>query len=211
MKIYIALLFSLLSIAAHAETFILKKGKWTAQIQIAHCDANECRGETYIHLNTGNHKQTFYSEDLSAYRSNPNTPFNFDDFVTTADYNFDGKTDIAISQGNYGSYNSAIYNIYVQTTSGKFILSEELSDLTINYMGLPDVDKQNKQLIVFRKSGAAYNEEVHYRVRQNQNPALQQVYFKSTEHNSMEGKIIETTEILKNGKIHKSVKTYDEN
>lgn len=209
MKVLIALLF-LLSITAHAETFTLKKDKWTAKIQVAHCDENTCSGKGRIELTTDKHKQTFYSEDFYVYRPNPNTPFDFDAMLNPADYNFDGKTDIAISQGNYGLYGSTIYNIYVQTNSGKFILSDELSDLTLDYMGLPEVDNQNQLLIVFSKVGYIYRDETHFRVRQKQKPALQKVYFQSTEY-TPDDKIIETTEVLENGKLRKSVKTHNTN
>lgn len=197
----ITLLFALcLANTAQAESFQFKKGDLIAKIQVAKCDENHCSGASHIELNTGKYTQSFNSEDSTFYRKHKNKPFQFDDFLNSADYNFDGLLDIAISQGNYGSYGSPIYDIYVQTQSGKFVLSDELTTLaSSDFIGLPEVDSKNNLLKVFSKVGYRERIETHYLVRENQTPMLQPVY----EHHSeflLDDTVRETTTIWKNSK-----------
>lgn len=201
MQKFIWLLLSLcLATSIQANRFQLEKGDWMAKIQVAKCDEYACTGNSTIELNTGKHIQTFHQDDSSFYRKNKNEPFQFDDFLNTADYNFDGLLDIAVSQGNYGSYGSPIYDIYVQTRSGKFILSDELTELaSSDFIGLPEVDSKNQALKAFRKIGYSERIETHYRVRKNKRPALQQIYEHHTEY-LVDDTVRETTTIWKNGK-----------
>lgn len=183
-----------------AETFHVQKGDWTAKIQVAECDEHICTGQSTIELNTGKYIQSFYQNDSSFYRKHKNEPLQFDDFLNTADYNFDGLLDIAISQGNYGSYGSPIYDIYLQTQSGKFVLNNELTELaSSDFIGLPEVDIENRLLKVFRKVGYSERIETHYRVRQNQRPALQQIYEHHTEF-LLDDTVRESITFWKNGK-----------
>lgn len=205
MKDYLLLAMLFATSLAQAQTFILKDKTWTANIQVAQCDATSCEGAGSIELNTGKHRQTFTSKDLRVFRFTEGPPFRFADFLNPADYNFDGKTDIAISQGSIGPYGTIGYKIYVQTTSGRFILSDELSSLTENHMGLPEVDSKNRLLKVEGKSGPTYRYEAHYRVRQNKRPALQEVYLRSEQHNATGVEIEEKT--WRNDKMH-SRKTF---
>lgn len=183
-----------------AETFHVQKGDWTAKIQVAECDEYACTGQSTIELNTGKYIQSFHQDDSSFYRKNKHEPFQFDDFLNSADYNFDGLLDIAISQGNYGAYGSTIYDIYLQTQSGKFVLNNELTELaSSDFIGLPEVDIENRLLKVFRKVGYRERIETHYHVRQNQTPMLQPVYEQHTEY-LIDDTVRETTTIWKNGK-----------
>lgn len=183
-----------------AETFHVQKGDWTAKIQVAECDEYACTGQSTIELNTGKYIQSFHQDDSSFYRKNKHELFQFDDFLNSADYNFDGLLDIAISQGNYGAYGSPIYDIYLQTQSGKFVLNDELTELaSSDFLGLPEVDIENRLLKVFRKIGYSERIETHYHVRQNQRPALQQIYEHHTEY-LVDDTVRETTTIWENGK-----------
>lgn len=189
--------------AAQAETFPmanLPKG-WTGSIEVAGCAEGKCSGKGRVKLKINGRVSAldaeFYEFDApkargAALLENP---------VTVDDFNFDGKQDIAVPVGLGGPYGTMASDIYVQTAGGRLVKSDELSDLTHNYMGTPETDRKRKLLIVSGKSGAAIHYTEHYRVVSGK--GLQQVYQRTDTHggcNKNTGIKVEEKAMLPSGK-----------
>ncbi|SBV31025.1 XAC2610-related protein [Cardiobacterium hominis] len=153
------------ALTAHAQTYPLPNlpQGWTGSAEIAQCTNGTCAGAGKIQLNTGKHAATFpvefpeFDAPTTQGAALPYSPVEIDDF------NFDGKDDIAVLRGHHGPYGSDTYDIYLQTTTGNWAKSRAITELTDNYMGLPETDAKRKLLIVHGKSGAAIHYTAHYR------------------------------------------------
>ena len=162
-----------------AQIFEIKDGSkfYDAKIDV-NCEKEQCDGKAKIKLYQKMTKQlvqTFDSDELTMYldeKFKPSvnivqlygeqSPLIFDDF------NFDGTEDLAIRNGNDGSYGGPVYDVYVLNQSRhKFILSEELSALTQDNLCMFDIDKKRKRLITYNKSGYCYHTRSEYEVVPN--------------------------------------------
>lgn len=159
-----------------AQIFEIKEGSklYDAKVDVL-CEKDKCDGKAKIRLYqkaTKQFVQTFDSDELTMYldeKFKPSvnvvqlygeqSPLIFDDF------NFDGTEDLAIRNGNDGSYGGPVYDVYVFNKSRhKFVLSEELSTLTQENLGMFEVDSKQKRLITFNKSGCCYHITSEYKV-----------------------------------------------
>lgn len=166
----------MLSQTSVAQFFEIKNASELYDVAIdVTCELNECGGEAKIDLfQKGKMKkfQSFSSTDLTTYLGkdfkpsvnvvqlyDEQSPLIFDDF------NFDGSEDIAIRNGNYGAYGGPTYDVYVfHRTRNKFVLSEELSALTHENLGMFEVDQEQKRISTFNKSGCCYHIRSEYMV-----------------------------------------------
>lgn len=83
--------------------------------------------------------------------------------INVADFDFDGHADFAVQNGNDGPYGGPTYSVYLYDTASKqFVLSDELSTLTGETLGMFQVDAKRKRLSTFAKSGCCYHETTHY-------------------------------------------------
>ena len=170
------------ALAAHAETFPmtnLPQG-WTGSINVAQCAEGKCAGKGEVRLTLGKQTHTLPADfhEFSAPKAQGAAPLV--NPITIDDFNFDGKDDVAVPRGHQGPYGSASYDIYVQTADGKLVRNADLTDLTDNYMGLPETDAKHKLMIVYGKSGAAIHYTEHYRPSAK---GLQNVYSRVDTHN----------------------------
>ena len=84
--------------------------------------------------------------------------------INIDDYNFDGMEDVAICTGGHASYGMPSYNIYLSSrAAGKFVYNRELSRLG-SHLGMFTVDKKNKTLETFDKSGCCWHITERYKV-----------------------------------------------
>ena len=145
----------------------LPKG-WQARITVAQCEGEQCSGKGQISLTGRAVQQTLDREDWSFYVPNltaQQTTLTYDvSPLTFADFNFDGTLDLAIDRRHEGPYGSMAYDIYVQTLKGKLVYSQELSELTDHFMGLPEVNTKRKTLTTWAKSGCCYHVSSTWRV-----------------------------------------------
>lgn len=168
--------FLFLSQNLHAQIFEIKNGSklYDAKLDVK-CEKDQCGGKAKITLyqkGTQHIVQAFNSDELTIYLDknlkpsvnviqlyDEQSPLVFDDF------NFDGTEDLAIRNGNYGSYGGPVYDVYVfNKTKKKFVLSEELSNLTQENLGMFQVDPKHKRIITFNKSGCCYHITSEYQV-----------------------------------------------
>jgi hypothetical protein len=67
--------------------------------------------------------------------------------INVADFDFDGHADFAVQNGNDGPYGGPTYSVYLYDNASKqFVLSDELSTLTSETLGMFQVDAKRKRL-----------------------------------------------------------------
>ncbi|MEI7489696.1 MAG: hypothetical protein WCJ72_20220 [Chryseobacterium sp.] len=81
------------------------------------------------------------------------------------DFNFDGTEDMAIRNGNESSYGGPSYEVYVfNSTKKQFVISEELTSLAYENLGMFQTDSERKRLITYSKSGCCWHLTTEYTV-----------------------------------------------
>lgn len=206
------ILFLLLSQSVDAQVFKITDGSKLYDVIIdVQCERDSCDGEARITLLKKTSKlvvQRFKSDELTMYLDeklqpsvnviqlyDEQSPLIFDDF------NFDGTEDLAIRNGNYGSYGGPVYDIYVfNKTRKKFVFSDELSVLTQENLGMFMVDVKQKRLMTLNKSGCCYHIRSEYKVIPQKGLLLVREFIedaqggervKVTDRNLIQGKWIE--------------------
>jgi hypothetical protein len=113
--------------------------------------------------------------------------------------------DIAIANGQNGSYGMPSYNIYLSSrAAGKFVFNAALSKLG-GHLGMFTVDRRNKTLETFDKSGCCWHITERYKVV-NDRPlkVFEEVDDATANPNSKRVKI--TTKTLVSGRWKTSVR-----
>ncbi len=177
----IALLVLLSGNSFAQKNFLLKDASKTydVKIVIAKCDGDTCEGKSTVsfikkgetaafqtvqmpnmYLELGENKKP--TANLVELYGDNNSGVIFDDF------NFDGVDDVALRNGNDGSYGGPSYDVYLAVVpSRKFVKNAELSALANQSLGLFSVDKKAELLETFGKDGCCYHETTRYRVINN--------------------------------------------
>ena len=203
----------------HAQVYEIQDGSkhYDAVIDIA-CEKDECGAKAEVKLFKKGSKalfQAFHSDELTMYldeKLKPSvnviqlygeqSPLIFDDF------NFDGTEDLAIRNGNYGSYGGPVYDIYVFNQSkNKFVLSQELSVLTQENLGMFELDKKRKRIITLNKSGCCYHIRSEYQVVPRKGLLLVREFIED-EFTSSGNQVKVTDRHLINGKWKEKTKYY---
>lgn len=167
-------------VGVNAATFKITDGstRYDAVITVAQCEQDTCSGLGKISLYAKGSKQFVQqldSDDLYFYlqgEQKPSVPsvnviqlYNEQSPLIFDDFNFDGQQDLAIRNGNNSSYGGPSYDVYVfNKTRKKFVLSDELTTLAVENLGMFQTDRQRKRLITFAKSGCCYHETSEYAV-----------------------------------------------
>jgi len=214
----IVILLFCVAVAFGEETFLLKEASknFDVKIKVEKCEDDICEGKgtVYllkkgsprafqiiqmpdIHLELGeNRKPT--ANLIELYGMN-NSGVVFDDF------NFDGLEDIALRNGNNGSYGGPSYDIFVYSKQkGKFFKNSALTELASNNLGLFVTNKKTKTIETFDKSGCCWHQTTRYRFI---NGRLQKIYILTEDASRTENDwVIITTERLVNGKWRKTTR-----
>ncbi|XID75484.1 XAC2610-related protein [Alkanindiges sp. WGS2144] len=173
--------FTLLSIlavsSANATTFQINNGSslYDTKLMVDHCDKEECSGKGEIFLYKKGSKQVFQrltSDDLFFYLQENQQPsvnviqlYDEQSPLIFEDFNFDGQQDLAIRNGNQGSYGGPSYDVYVfNKTRQKFVPSSELTALTYENLGMFQTDSKRQRLATFAKSGCCFHVTSEYAV-----------------------------------------------
>jgi hypothetical protein len=160
--------------AADFESYPLSK-QYSAKIHINQCDGKACAGAASVDLlniQTNKIVQQFKTDELNIMiaglknsQSNSNHLDKDQSIVIVDDFNFDGREDVAIQNGNDGSYGSPSYDVYVYNQTKKmFVPSAELSALASDTVGLFSVDHKRKRIITFEKDGCCWHLTSEYAV-----------------------------------------------
>ena len=228
MKKYLFLIFVFALAATDAvaqQNFLLKDASknFDVKIRVAKCDFTDasyktCEGRASVSLFKKNESRAFQTIEMpnlflelgenkqptanliELYGEN-NSGVIFDDF------NFDGAEDLALRNGNEGAYGGPSYDIYLfsKTGGGRFVKNAALSKLASENLGLFTVDKKEKTLETFNKSGCCYHETTRYKIVNNR-PVKVYVFIEDA-MSVPDGKVKLTTEKLVGGKWRKTTKT----
>ncbi len=131
-------------------------------------------------------------------------PYGEQSLIMYNDFNFDGKKDFAICDGQNSCYHGPSFKIYLATANG-FLYNKEFTRLAQDYCGMFNVDYEEKKIYTMTKSGCCLHEFSEFIVLNNK-PKVIKI---ETEEDNMPF-FISTTEIW-NGKsmIKKSIKKID--
>ncbi|SEM08684.1 hypothetical protein SAMN05421856_10121 [Chryseobacterium taichungense] len=189
---------------------------YDVKINVETCDNEECRGKAVIELfdrNTSKKFQTLTSDDLNFYLNEDQKPtaniiqlYDEQSPLVFDDFNFDGTEDIAIRNGNESGYSGPSYDVYVfNITKKQFVLSEELTGLAHDNLGMFNTDSGRKRLITYSKSGCCWHLTTEYSVLPQR--GLFKVY--ELEEDATGGeKVVVTKREFINDKWIQNVKTY---
>ncbi|HTJ65389.1 MAG TPA: lysozyme inhibitor LprI family protein [Alphaproteobacteria bacterium] len=84
--------------------------------------------------------------------------------INTGDFNFDGREDFAVQNGNDGSYGGPSYDVYLASADGTYTYSVPFSDLIQQSLGFFTVDAKTKHLVTLSKDGCCHHETTDYAV-----------------------------------------------
>ncbi len=189
---------------------------YNVKIKVENCDKEECRGKSTIELfDKKNSKkfQTLTSDNLNFYLNEEQKPtaniiqlYNEQSPLIFDDFNFDGTEDVAVRNGNESSYSGPSYNVYVfNSTKKQFVLSDELTALAYDNLGMFSTDSEHKRLITYAKSGCCWHITTEYSVLPQK--GLFKVYELEEDVNGGEKVVVTKREFIHN-KWVKKVKTY---
>ncbi|WP_157986724.1 XAC2610-related protein [Chitinophaga alhagiae] len=211
----------LLPLAALAQTTTIlvtnSSGRYNARITAVPCEGNECKGEAKVQLlekERNRAVQTFTTEHMivrldsnrqkgekQAAPAEGQYPLIFDDF------NFDGEEDVAIRNGNNGSYGGLSYDVYVYNKARKtFTRDKWLTTLASENLGMFETDRRRRQLTVRQKDGCCWHATIVYGMNANQKMVkVEEITEDARDGGDM---VTVTTSRLENGKMKKTVKQY---
>jgi hypothetical protein len=131
-------------------------------------------------------------------------PYGEQSLIMYNDFNFDGKKDFAICDGQNSCYHGPSFKIYLATAKG-FQYNQEFTRLAQEYCGMFNVDYEAKRIYTMTKSGCCWHEFSEFIVVNNKPKAIKI----ETEEQDMPFNI--STEEVWNGKsmVKKSVRTID--
>lgn len=131
-------------------------------------------------------------------------PYGEQSLIMYDDFNFDGKKDLAISDGQNSCYHGPSFKIYLANGKG-FLYNKEFTRLAQEYCGMFNIDDEAKKIYTMTKSGCCWHEFSEFIVVNNKPKAVKIVT------NEQEIPFTIYTEETWNGKsmIKKSVKTID--
>lgn len=148
--------------------------QYNAKIFVENCDNGVCGGKSTIILYdkiSDKELETFHSADLDFSLSEKQDAkigwlelSKYQSPLIFGDFNFDGKEDMAIRNGSQGVYISPSYDVYLATTNNRFILNTNLTKLASENLGMFEVDKKNKLLIIEQKDGCCYHKTINYSI-----------------------------------------------
>jgi hypothetical protein len=140
--------------------------------------------------------------DGKAIANTKSLPYGEQSLIMYEDFNFDGKKDFAICDGQNSCYHGPSFKIYLATNNG-FLFNKEFTRLAQEYCGMFNVDHEAKRIYTMTKSGCCWHEFSEFVVLNNK-PKVIKI---ETEEENMPFNI--STEEIWNGKSmdKKSVRT----
>ena len=215
MKTLLLVLIAATSMAAQ-RTFELKNASkyFDVKISVAKCDDEYCSGRaTFSFYKKGGSSpyQVINLPDTQIQLQADGKPlvndtllYDEQSVIDVEDFNFDGMEDVAICTGSNGSYGMPSYNVYLSSRAvGKFVYNAALSKLG-SHLGMFTVDKKNKKLETFDKSGCCWHITERYKVVNDRPVKVFEEVEDATNPKSSRMKV--TTKTLVSGKWKTSVR-----
>lgn len=218
MKKLLIVLLLFCSSAVAQERFDIKNASkdYDVRIEVAKCEDNMCEGKaTFTLFQKGQTRpfQIFRLANTSFLLGENKRPlanrtllydeqsaFNF------GDYNFDGRADLALCDGNNGGYGMPSYQVYLfAPQTKKFVNSPGLTSLAQEgSLGMFEIDAKKKVLRTFGKSGCCFHVTQEYSVVRNRPKKVLEITEDATIPDEKKVKV--TTRRLVNGRWRTSVK-----
>ena len=195
--------FAFTSLIFGQTRFEIKNGSkiYNATIESADCNGGNCSGKGSVTITAkhdNNFEQKIVSEDLYFDVNNAQPTVNVIEIygeqspLIFEDFNFDGNEDLAVRNGNNSGYGGPSYDIYVYNiTRKKFVLSDELTDLVSENLGMFKTDPKRKRLKTFSKSGCCWHITTEYEIIPKK--GLQMVYELTEDATSIDGEFVTVT------------------
>jgi hypothetical protein len=101
-------------------------------------------------------------------------PYGEQSSIIYEDYNFDGKKDFALMDGQNSCYHGPSFRIYLAAGSS-FTFSPAFTKLAQENCGMFEIDRDKKRISTMTKSGCCYHEFSEYTVANNRPVALKTV------------------------------------
>lgn len=212
-KLLILILLLTPALYAQQRTFDVKGASkyFDIKISASKCDEYACTGKTtFSFYKKGGSKpyqviamrDTYVDISEGEPAVNETLLYDKQSALNVDDFNFDGMEDVAISDGQQGSYGMPSFNVYLSSrAAGKFVYNEAFSELA-HHLGMFTVDKKARTLETFDKSGCCYHITERYKVVNNR-PIKVYVF----EEDAMHGETVTLTEkSLVNGRWKTKVK-----
>jgi len=98
-------------------------------------------------------------------------PYGEQSVIIFEDFNFDGKKDFAIENGQNSCYHGPSFQVYLSTLTG-FAYSEAFTELAQNYCGMFDVDTTFRTLHTMTKDGCCWHQFSEFIVENNAPKAM---------------------------------------
>ena len=93
-------------------------------------------------------------------------PYGEQSSIIYADFNFDGKKDFALMDGQFSCYHGPSFQVYLASGNG-FKYDIEFSRLAHEYCGMFNVDYETKTISTMTKSGCCWHEYSDFKVENN--------------------------------------------
>jgi hypothetical protein len=170
-------MFLLINMTASAQEKFEIKGaskNYDARLEVEKCGEGSCRGDaTFALFRKGASKPfqivkiedtEFMTEEVR--KTNSKQMYSYQSVIFFEDYNFDGREDLAVRDGNNGGYGGPTYKVYLFSPQAKrFVYNAAFTDLAQGvYLGMFHVDKKKKTLRNFSKSGCCWHEMEEFAV-----------------------------------------------
>ncbi len=114
---------------------------------------------------------TFTIHDGKVQANIAEAPYGEQSVLIYDDFNFDGKEDFALMNGQNSCYHGPSFNIYL-FDNGKFTYSESFSELSNMYCGMFQSDPTEKRIYTMTKSGCCWHQYSEYIVENNEPKAV---------------------------------------
>lgn len=127
-------------------------------------------------------------------------PYGEQSQIIYEDFNFDGRNDFAIMDGQNSCYHGPSFQIYLTTDNG-LKYSPEFTQLAQEYCGMFNIDPQEKRISTMTKSGCCWHQFSEFMVQNNKPVAIKIVeesyhptgiMWDYVENNRINGKMVET-------------------
>lgn len=92
-------------------------------------------------------------------------PYGEQSVIICGDFNFDGRMDIAVQDGQNSAYYGPSYQIYLQGDNRELIHSAAFTSLAQDYLGMFDVDPENERIHTMTKSGCCWHQFSEFAVK----------------------------------------------
>lgn len=180
MKKLVIVMLLLTGAAFGQQKFELKDASKTydVKLEVAKCSDGSCEGRATVTLfkkgftapfqifrlpNT-----SFMLEDDGTAPANDTLLYDKQSAINFGDFNFDGTEDLALCDGNNGSYGMPSYQVYLYTPrTKKFVRNPGLTKLGQENLGMFEVDPKRKLISTFGKDGCCWHIFEQYKVVNN--------------------------------------------